>query len=373
MMDKPSCVQSAGKGVTMEKNSIFKEMIKLTVPGILHPVILRPNTSDEAMYSQIFLNDEYGYLGMMRPPTIIVDAGANIGLSSIYFANKYKDAMIIAIEPDGNNFYVLERNTVLYKNIFPVKAALWPQEGMVSLRDPGLGECAYQTYRNYASVEKNNIRCVTVDSILLNYGIDHIDLLKIDIEGAETEVFNDQCDWLSKVKVLIIELHERLKAGCNRAFFAAIKGHFDYEWTGGENFYLSRLDEGQPLLPGLFKNENPHLLPVEELWGIQAELGRTRQELGENQAELGRTRQELGENQAELGRTRQELGENQAELGRTRQELGENQAELGRTRQELGENQAELSIIYNSNIWKILQPVREVINYIRKVLRLQET
>jgi FkbM family methyltransferase len=262
---------------------------------------------------------------MLRPPKIIVDAGANIGLSAIYFANKYKDAKIIAIEPEDSNFSVLEKNAAPYENIIPLKAALWPQEGMVSLHDPKGSKCAYQTYRNCESVESNNIKCITIDSILMKYRIDYIDLLKIDIEGAESEVFNDQCDCISKVGVIIIELHERLKTGCNRAFFAAVKGHFDYEWIGGENFYLSRLGASQPLLPRLFKKNNPHFLPVEYLW------------------------------------------ETQGELGRTRQELGETQGELGRTRQELGETQRELSVVYNSNSWKIMHPVRDVISFIRKI------
>jgi len=261
-------------------------MVTLNAPGIIFPVILRPNTSDEALYSQIFLHDEYGYLEMLRPPKVIIDAGANIGLSAIYFANKYKDAMIIAIEPEDSNFSMLEKNALPYKNILPVKAALWPQEGMVSLHDPGCGELAYQTYCNRESIENNNIKCVTIDSILTKYRIDYIDILKIDIEGAETEVFNAKCDWISKVLVIIIELHERLKSGCNKAFFAATKDHFCYEWIGGENFYLSKQGASQPMLPGLFKQDNPDFLPIEYLWATQTELDHARQELGETQNRL---------------------------------------------------------------------------------------
>ena len=261
-------------------------MIKLNFPGILYPIQLRPDTSDEALYSQIFVHDEYGYIEMLKPPKVIVDAGANVGLSAIYFANKYKDARIIAIEPEDSNFSMLVKNALPYKNIVPVNAALWPQEGRVSLHDPGYGDLAYQTYYNRESTENNNIKCVTIDSLLKKYQIDYIDILKIDIEGAESELFNANCDWISKVSVIIIELHERLKSGCNKAFFNATKDHFCYEWIGGENFYLSKQGAGQPMLPRLFKHDNPDLLPIEQLWATQTELDHARQELGETQNRL---------------------------------------------------------------------------------------
>ena len=70
-------------------------------------------------------------------------------------------------------------------------------------------------------------------------GIDHIDLLKIDIEGAEREIFRDPSSWIGKVDALIVELHERMKPGCNRSFYGGATG-LDHEWSQGENVYLTR-------------------------------------------------------------------------------------------------------------------------------------
>jgi hypothetical protein len=70
-------------------------------------------------------------------------------------------------------------------------------------------------------------------------GIDYIDILKIDIEGAEREIFRDPSSWIEKVDSLIIELHECMKPGCYRSFYNGSNG-FDDEWQQGEKVYLTR-------------------------------------------------------------------------------------------------------------------------------------
>jgi hypothetical protein len=76
---------------------------------------------------------------------------------------------------------------------------------------------------------------MTVDTIMKEQGIEYIDILKI----AEREVFKDTSSWIGKVDALIIELHERMKLGCNRSFYNGSIG-FDDEWLQGSNVFLSR-------------------------------------------------------------------------------------------------------------------------------------
>jgi Methyltransferase FkbM domain len=83
---------------------------------------------------------------------------------------------------------------------------------------------------------------VTIDMILQCYGIDRISLLKLDIEGAEPEVFRNSSAWIDKVDSLIVELHERMKPGCNRSYYTGTGG-FDAEWSQGEFVYLTRTGE----------------------------------------------------------------------------------------------------------------------------------
>ena len=85
----------------------------------------------------------------------------------------------------------------------------------------------------------NTVQGITIDKILKTNSLEKIDILKIDIEGAEREVFMDSSSWIKKIDVLIIELHDRLKSGCSRSFYNGSNG-FDDEWMHGENIYMSR-------------------------------------------------------------------------------------------------------------------------------------
>ena len=78
-----------------------------SIPGIQSPVNLRLNTSDIPTFEKIFVHLEY-QVDRIIDPKVIIDAGANIGLSAIYFSNKYPSANIIAIEPETFLFKLLE-------------------------------------------------------------------------------------------------------------------------------------------------------------------------------------------------------------------------------------------------------------------------
>ena len=83
----------------------------------------------------------------------------------------------------------------------------------------------------------HTVKAMTLGKIIADYQLSKIDILKIDIEGAEKEVFEDTSSWIGKVGALIIELHEHVKSGCNRSFYNGSNG-FDNEWKQGENVYL---------------------------------------------------------------------------------------------------------------------------------------
>src|ERR1700741_4382586 len=75
---------------------------KIALPGISHQLKLRKGTSDLEVFREIFLFNTYDF--PVPEPRTIVDAGANIGLSAVYFANRFKDATIFAVEPESSNF-----------------------------------------------------------------------------------------------------------------------------------------------------------------------------------------------------------------------------------------------------------------------------
>src|SRR5665213_307274 len=83
--------------------------------GIKHPVQLRFGTSDAWVLKEVLLDGEYDFLPQISPK-VIIDAGANIGLASIFFANKFPDAVIYALEPEVSNYAILEKNVSKYPN-----------------------------------------------------------------------------------------------------------------------------------------------------------------------------------------------------------------------------------------------------------------
>src|SRR5689334_5293979 len=83
--------------------------VALRVPGVPWPVRLRPRTSDVNTFEQVFVHREHA-IGLARPPRTIVDAGANVGYASMFFAATWPGARIIAIEPDAANHELLARN-----------------------------------------------------------------------------------------------------------------------------------------------------------------------------------------------------------------------------------------------------------------------
>lgn len=210
---------------------------------IKFPFYMRIPSSDVANYKQIFIDQEYDFV-VETPPKTIVDAGANIGLATIYFANRYPEAKIIAIEPEKSNFELLKKNVEPYSNVYPVNAALWNKNEEINVVDHGRGKWAFMTEGKNSSESlpgdiRHTIRAITIDRIIDDFELDKIDILKIDIEGAEKEVFDDTSSWIGKVDALIVELHERIKSGCNRSFYNGSNG-FDNEWEQGENVFLTR-------------------------------------------------------------------------------------------------------------------------------------
>src|SRR5271156_5524154 len=117
--------------------------VAVEVPGVLHPVYLRMRTTDVASCGEILIKRQYDWDFGSAPRTII-DAGANIGLTSIFYANKYPGARIIAIEPEASNYQMLVQNTASYPSVTTVNAALWSENCELDVFDPQQGHTAFQ-------------------------------------------------------------------------------------------------------------------------------------------------------------------------------------------------------------------------------------
>ncbi len=185
-----------------------------------YKIRLRPKTSDIYAFDLIFLWDEYDVNKYLKKADYIIDLGANIGLATLFYSIQYPNAKIISIEPEENNYKILSSNTSFSDNIFPINKAIWSSETYIGL-------ARNITNNNdgfvYDITNNNNVPTITIDKIMKDFNIEVIDILKIDIEGAEKELFStNYSNWLGKVKILIIELHDLNNKGASKSFFKAI-------------------------------------------------------------------------------------------------------------------------------------------------------
>lgn len=217
----------------------FPSQIKVPIPGGRAPVTLRPRTSDMDVFQQVFVEKEYLF-ELEKLPEIIVDAGANIGLTSVYYAIQYPNARIIAIEPEDSNFELLKENTSAYPNVLAIQKALWYTQTHLSFVDP---EASKFSFRVEETEKAKGISAITMEDLLEKYELDYIDILKMDIEGAEKEVFSHDTDWLSKTGLIAIELHDYLKEGCSKAFERAVAPYLKRQTQIGENIFARLLNE----------------------------------------------------------------------------------------------------------------------------------
>lgn len=193
---------------------------KIYVKGY-HPFYLRRGTTDKNVFREIFLFKTYN-ITILQKPKIIIDAGANIGLSTLYFRRLFPEAKIFAIEPDESNFESLLKNIKSKHNIIPIRSALWHSNKILKIKNKEERKWAIEV----EECDENHLdsfRAISIKSLMETHNIEVIDFLKLDIEGAERELFSEHVDqWLPKTKVLMIELHDWMKDGCSKSFFSAI-------------------------------------------------------------------------------------------------------------------------------------------------------
>jgi FkbM family methyltransferase len=213
----------------------------VNIPGLPEPVYLRTGTSDLHTFREIFLREEYSIKFPLVAKTII-DAGANIGFTTLFFHRAYPSAKIVSLEPDSENFKTLKQNTSGYQNLYPLQAALFNRVGEIKIVDEGHGIRGFMAREISDNQIGQTMPCTTLVELMSNHNLTEIDILKMDIEGSELEVFQYEPEkWLPKVKCLIIELHDRMKPGCSKAVFQAIsKYNFDFSIKGENLVFLNR-------------------------------------------------------------------------------------------------------------------------------------
>jgi FkbM family methyltransferase len=229
------------KGLLLTLQFKLKQLEHLRIPGIAHPISLRYNTSDISTFNHIFIFEHYKV--DLKDPEIIIDGGANTGLFAVYMKNKYPGAKIICIEPDPENFEMLQKNVQGYAGIECIRAGIWNKETNLKVYDKyNMGKWAMVVEEDAVN---GKVPAITIQSILERFGIEKIDLLKLDIETSERQVFqSEDLQWLLRVKHLVAELHDWMAKGCSKPFFEAInRTYTSYEyWIVAGNTHIVNND-----------------------------------------------------------------------------------------------------------------------------------
>ncbi len=194
-------IQSLAPPRTIENGAV----VELTVPSLQQGISIRAGTTDAQELVYVAIRETYGAVLPEGKVNEIVDAGASFGESSAWYLSRFRDARLIAIEPHPDSFRLLERNLRPYgSRAAAVRAALWHRPGALVVRPAAsLDSTSVEEMSGIGDCE-----AMTVTQILERFGIDQIDIFKCDIEGAERELFEHECDlWLDRTRFIAIETH----------------------------------------------------------------------------------------------------------------------------------------------------------------------
>lgn len=191
---------SRGKKI-LQSQHVYKIKIKMESGNPL----IHYRIQDVPLIFEIFQNKIYNIKRVTQNRGHIIDLGANIGLTSLYFSGVYGSTNpIISVEPSRQNNKLLELNLDLYTHITTIPTAVSNTDGVASFYDDGLG---YNSKLDDSGDSTYEISTISMATLISNQNIEEIEVLKIDIEGAEEVLFEGDIDWLRIVKNVIIEIH----------------------------------------------------------------------------------------------------------------------------------------------------------------------
>lgn len=205
------------------------KLLKLEVPGLHAPLYVRGR--DLAIFWQIWVMRENDFSALPQAARIraryealisegktplVIDCGAHVGLSAVWFASHFPKATVYSIEPNTANFEMLERNTKAFANVVAFHGGVWGQSCHLEISNPESGSASFRLREVFdAPGEKRTdlLRAYTVDELAGREQENGLLLVKIDIEGAESELFRNPAEWMSNVPAIVIELHDWLLPG----------------------------------------------------------------------------------------------------------------------------------------------------------------
>src|SRR6478735_7282 len=180
---------------------------------------------DHLVVCQIFVNEDYGlgklsraaelhdiYHSIVRcgKTPLIIDCGANCGMAIRYFTETFREALVVAVEPEPANM-ALARSNNASGNVAYQLAGIGSSDTRANIRDPGQGNWAYQVEEDAGG----DVSIISINSLLKTYDPAQYApfMVKIDIEGFEANLFEKNTEWIDRFPLLIIELHDWMLPG----------------------------------------------------------------------------------------------------------------------------------------------------------------
>jgi FkbM family methyltransferase len=199
-----------------------RSQVRVRVPGVTKSLIVRNGTTDPEVLWQVFVSQRFEPLLKLVhwEPKLIIDGGAYVGYSAALFASAFPQAQVVAVEPDASNFKVLCANAT--RSVKPLRAGIWGARANIKIVDPHVGKWGLQTEIT-STADPDGVSTVTIPEILESSGQASIDILKLNVEGAEKEIFSADCGWLAHTRVLMVDLHDHMREGCTEAVFNSVK------------------------------------------------------------------------------------------------------------------------------------------------------
>ena len=211
---------------------------------------MRPGVSDWILLERIFFDKEYDcrsvshddFMNKLESEIVsrgkqplIIDCGANIGLSSIWLSERFQRSIVLSIEPEPSNFRLLELNAKNYQRIQPLNVAISDHISRVSLNNDSDVPWAWRTMETNAA----GVQALTIDHLLSSHQDCVLMAVKMDIEGFEVNVFRDGARWVDALPLLIFEMHDWMVpwSSSGHSFFSALSRQRRDYLIQGENMF----------------------------------------------------------------------------------------------------------------------------------------
>jgi FkbM family methyltransferase len=165
--------------------------------------------SDWVVLCGVWAHQDY-FQPLIRECRTILDVGANIGMAAVWFKGLIPEAELACIEPDPRNLALARVN--LAENGISAKifeCAVAPYSGRTRLgMDTDTGRSSLADARLYAQDRFLDVQTRRMPEILDELGWARVDLLKLDIEGMERDILADAADWIDRVGLIVLEVHQ---------------------------------------------------------------------------------------------------------------------------------------------------------------------